>query len=70
MLGKTLSGGLRDDVVILTKGCVPMQPGPNHKGLSASGVKATTEVVIPEEMMRKIDAIAPGPTKPLNRLNR
>ena len=36
MLGKTLSGGLRDDVVILTKGCVPLRPGPNHKGLSAS----------------------------------
>lgn len=36
MLGKALAGGRRDDTVILTKGCVPMRPGPNHKGLSAS----------------------------------
>jgi aryl-alcohol dehydrogenase-like predicted oxidoreductase len=35
-LGSLLADGLRDEFIIVTKACVPMRPGPNHKGLSAS----------------------------------
>ena len=36
MLGTILKGGLRDDVVLLSKIGVPLKPGPQHRGLSAT----------------------------------